>query len=105
MLDQPASGAATPPQQITRRVSGRLTHANTHSPNDNIIVGEGDCPCACVLLCAVRGVGGRGGCLSGFPPGSETNAVRQIRFPIGTENIHTAGHRIKKTLPKRSILL
>lgn len=47
--------------------------------------------------------------MSGFPPGSETNAVRQIRFPIGTENgaenIHAAAHGTKTTLPNCPPLL
>lgn len=36
----------------------------------------------CVYVCVVGGAGRS----SGFPPGSETNGVREIHFPIGTDS-------------------
>lgn len=50
------------------------THTNTLSPHDNTIVVVGD-------VCVVSGV--EWSC--GFPPESETNGVREIHFPIGTD--------------------
>lgn len=54
-------------------------HTNTLSSHDNTIVVEGDC--VCVYECVVGGVGW----FSGFPLESETNGVREIHFPVGTD--------------------